>query len=329
MAASLSIAGCTPSTVEEAEKKADVAWLDDRGDEDSVAALGRLADANANAVERLRARSATDHRVFAVAWDAHTRGAAWGTTLLHDAIRDPARFERASAALPPGDQRTAPFATDLSDAMTSGNYPPDGTVSAATVLSAVGSAAHAIVEARLEDERTRASMCRGLGAGWASTDATATLRAKATIARDTPACTAAIARIASVDETTLTWLAKDADPPLLGAASGARVMPCDDVRQAWTLALSHREEATYSALAVPLRSAATRCGDPIDQAIFDALGEHPKVADLVVEAYHPAHARGIRLKKSCERLARIAQKMKSEHNRERAALSLRHACDRS
>ncbi len=51
------LGGCKPSTIAEAERKGDVAWLDQNGTPDSVSALGRLADTKPDAVTALEARS--------------------------------------------------------------------------------------------------------------------------------------------------------------------------------------------------------------------------------------------------------------------------------
>src|SRR5262245_28571657 len=91
---------CKPQTVTEAEQKRDIGWLTDNGSPEAIAALGRLADTDANALKVLESRAATDVNTYIAAWAAVTRNAAWGMTFLRSALGDPTRAEMAASALP-------------------------------------------------------------------------------------------------------------------------------------------------------------------------------------------------------------------------------------
>jgi hypothetical protein len=69
------VSACAPTTVEQAERKGDVAWLDQNRTPDAIAALGRLADTKPDAVAALEGRSAVDAHAFQAAWSALDRGA--------------------------------------------------------------------------------------------------------------------------------------------------------------------------------------------------------------------------------------------------------------
>ena len=116
-AVALVFAGCKPANVTEAEAKHDVDWLASNDSPEAVAALGRLADGDAKALQVLEKRASTDVNTYIAAWSAVTRIAAWGATFIRTALNDPTRAEMAASALPRRDPRLLPFANDRESAV--------------------------------------------------------------------------------------------------------------------------------------------------------------------------------------------------------------------
>ena len=99
-AVALVSAACKPVNVTEAEAKHDVEWLAGNDSPEAVAALGRLADSDAKALQILEGRATTDVNTYIAAWSAVTRNAAWGGTFIRTALNDPTRAEMAASASP-------------------------------------------------------------------------------------------------------------------------------------------------------------------------------------------------------------------------------------
>jgi hypothetical protein len=318
--------GCTPTTIEEAERKGDAAWLDQNGTPDAVAALGRMADKNPKAVAALVARSSYDMTAFRAAWDGVVRGVAWGAQMLREGLADPKRADLAASAVDRHDVRLVPFIGDLEQALvrlsaTLQNF------NVSSALAAIGAPAHDVVVRRLGDASTRGAMCRGIASRDANADARRALMDAPESGRDSPSCVDAVVSIAADDDVTLGWLAEKAEPGLLGAAGKEERLPCARLHVAWTKALAARPAEIYSALTVPLGYAVKRCTPEMDGVVADAIVHLPATHAFVVEAIDPFTGYGNALRATCAALPSIAGGGRDNAVvRERARDALNHAC---
>src|ERR1700733_12860756 len=151
---------CAPVSIDEAERKGNVTWLDQNGTPDAIAAIGRLADRSDAARTVIETRSAYDADAFRAAWGAVVRGADWGTTLLRAGLADPKRSDLAASAVDKHDARLAAFTADLEQALerlsaTTQNF------HVASALGAVGAKAHDAVLRRLGDPASRTTPTAG------------------------------------------------------------------------------------------------------------------------------------------------------------------------
>jgi hypothetical protein len=319
-------AACRPSTIGEAERKGDVAWLDQNGTPDAVAALGRLADTNAGAVSALEARSDFDPQAFRAAWDGFVRGAPWGATMLRAGLGDASRADRAASAMGRHDERLAAFVSDLEGALVRLSATPQN-FNVSSALAAIGKPAREAIVRRLEDASTRGGMCRGLASKDASGDARKTLVEAPESARDSPICVDAVVTIAAEDDPTLAWLAVKGEPGLLGAASKDERLPCPRLHLVWTEALTARPVDVYPALTVPLAHAVTRCTPQMDGVLADAIVHLPATHPVVVAAIDPFTTYGSALHATCAALPLVAAAARdSAVVRERARDAINHAC---
>ncbi len=315
--------GCHTPTVQEAEQKGDVAFLDEASSGDAVAALGRLADTNPAARAALAKRADSDVNVYLAAWAAALRGAPWGGEMLRQGLADPARAGLAASALPRRDIRVAPFVTDLEQSMVRLSSSLQGSVIAA-VLSSIGPGAHAAVERRLVDPHTRGAMCQGLSSPDASGDAKSTLLAVPSEARDNPSCVATVTALAKTDEVVLGWLATAAEPGLLSVAAKGD-LPCPRLTIVWQRALAERPKETYGALAVPLSFALKRCAHELDPALSALLFQAPAARACIVQAIDPIGAETTELRETCKTLP-VATRGGDNRTRERAQDTIENAC---
>jgi hypothetical protein len=319
-------AGCRPSTIDEAERRGDVAWLDQNGTPDAVAAMGRLADKNPAAVSALETRSVFDRQAFRAAWDAFVRGAPWGTAMLHEGLGDAGRADLAASAVSRHDERLAAFTGDLEQALVRLSATPQN-LNVSSALAAVGAPAHDAIVRRLEDASTRGGMCRGLASKDAGADARKTLVEAPEAARDSPDCVDAVVAIAADDDATLGWLAVKGEPGLLGAASKEERIPCARLHVAWAKALTTRPVEVYPALTVPLAYAVKRCTPEMDGVLADAIAHLPATHAFVVAAIDPFTTYGTALRATCAALPLVAAGGKdSAVVRERANDAINHAC---
>ena len=318
-------AGCGPSTVAEAEASGDVAWLQKNDTPDSVISLGRLADKNPSAVDALTSRSSYDVQALRAAWSGVIRGAPWAATLLHQALADPKRADRAASAMGKHDPHLLPFLADLEGALVRLSASSQN-VNVASTLASVGAPARAAVERRLVDASTRGAMCMGIASGAADNDARSALTEVPQEARDAPACVEAAVRAAADDEAALAWLAERAEPGILGAAGKGSALSCARLHVAWVKAFAARPPSAYSALTVPLGYAATRCAPEIDGILADAIVHAPASRTLVVQAIDPFTSYGGGLHATCAALPLIASGPDTAVVRERASDALLHAC---
>ncbi len=237
-ASAFCLAACGPRTVAEAEAKRDIPWLAEDGSGQAIAALGRLADTQDRARVALEKRPPTDSNTYIAAWNAVTRGAAWGTAFLKTALADPMRAEIASTALPRRDPRLIPLAKDLEGAVERLSAGHHGSILAG-VLASIGPSAHDHVERRLVDAKTRSAMCDGIGMPEASGDAKSLVLAVPPEGRDSASCVELVLKMAKTENVLLDWLALSAEPGLLSAAAKGS-LPCPRVGAIWEKALAER-----------------------------------------------------------------------------------------
>lgn len=322
----LLLGGCKPSTIAEAERKGDVAWLDQNGTPDAVAALGRVADTKPAAVTALQARSTWDVNAFRAAWAGVLRGVPWGPKMLRDGFADPKRADLAASAVDKHDARLGVFVPDLEAALdrlsaSMQNY------NVSSALAAVGAAAHDAIVRRLADASTRGAMCRGIAAQDASADARKALLQAPVSSRDADGCVDAVVHIAADDEPTLDWLGDHGEPGLLGAAGKLETLPCPKLHVVWTRALASRAADEYSALTVPLGYAIKRCTSDMDGVIADSIVHLPATHAFVIEAIDPFEGYGKGLRATCAALPLVAGSGRDTAViRERATDALDHGC---
>ena len=321
----LLVTGCSPNTIDEAERKGDTAWLDENGTPDAVGALGRHADRDPRAVAALEARSSFDVQAFRASWNAVVRGEPWGSAMLRGGLGDPRRADLAASAVDKHDARLVPFVDALEQALmrlsaTLQNF------NVSSALAAVGKPAHEAVVRRLKDASTRGAMCRGITSKDADADARKALTEAPESSRDSPSCVNAVVALAAEDDQTLWWLAEKGEPGLLGAAGKDERLPCARLHAAWTRALTARPVESYSALTVPLGYAVKRCTAEMDGVVADAIAHLPATHAFVVEAIDPFTGYGNALRATCAALPMIAGGRDAAVVRERATDALDHAC---
>ena len=287
----LASAACAPSTVEQAEKKGDVLWLDQNGTPDAIEALGRLADRDPKAEAALEVRSSFDVQAFRAAWTAVVRGAPWGATMLRGGLADPKRADLTASAVDRHDARLAAFVGDLEQALVRLSATLQN-VNVASSLAAIGAPAHDAVLHRLAYAATRGAMCRGITSKDGSPDARKALLAAPLAARDSPSCVDAVVALAAADDAALTWLGAEGEPGLLGAAGKEEGFPCARLHVTWTKAIAKRTPDVYPALTVPLGYAVKRCAAEMDGVVADAIAHQPATHAFVVEAVDPFEGYG-------------------------------------
>ncbi len=323
--AALLAGACAPTTVEEAERKGDAAWLDQNGTPDAVAALGRMADKSPKARAALEARSAFDVQAFRAAWDGIVRGAPWGAEMLRGGLGDPARADLAASAVDRHDARLVPFIGDLEQALVRLSATLQN-LNVAGALATIGKPAHDAIVRRLADASTRGAMCRGISARGTDADARRALMDAPESSRDSPSCVDAVVALAAEDDPTLWWMGEKAEPGMLGAAGKEERLPCARLHVAWTKALAARPVEIYSALTVPMGYAVKRCTAEMDGVLADAIARMPATHAFVVEAIDPFTGYGNALRATCAALPVVAGGRDAAVVRERARDALNHAC---
>jgi hypothetical protein len=317
-------AGCAPKDVGEAEARKDVAWLTSAGTSDAMAALGRLADSDPKAQQALESRAATDVNVYIAAWQAVTRGQAWGDRLVRAGLSDPMRAELAASVLPRKDAKLVPYVGELEGAVVRLAAGRRGSV-VAGVLASVGPPSHAAVERRLLDAKTRGAMCDGIGLPEASPDARGLLLKVPADARDQPSCVGVALAMASRDDVTLDWMARSAEPGLFGAAARGD-MPCPRLVTAWKNALASRPAAEQVGLVVPLKLGMNRCGKALDPVLAELLATTPGARASIALAIDPFGSEVADLKETCAMLAKSWMSAEAPRVRERAADAVANGC---
>jgi hypothetical protein len=314
---------CKPKSVQEADTKGDIAWLSEQATGDAVAALGRMADADPRALEALGSRR-SDVNAYIAAWAAVTRSAPWGTQFLKTALADPERADLAASALPRRDPRLVPFVTELEGAVVRLAAGHRGSV-VVGVLASIGPQAHAAVERRLVDPKTRGAMCDGIHLPEASGDAKSTLLAVAPEARDHASCMSNVLTMAETEDAVLGWLATGAEPGLL-TATAKSTLPCSRLAVIWNKGLTERPPETHAALTVPLQVSLRRCSAALDPVLGDLLEKAPGSRACIVNAIDPFGGELADLKKTCESLAKGYMRAEAPRIRERADDAVGHGC---
>jgi len=318
-------AGCSPRTVAEAEKKGDIAWLEKDGTGEAVAALGRLADADARAAQVIDARAPTDVNAYIAAWAATVRGAPWGAVTLRSGLGNATRAEVTASVMTRRDPHLAPFVPDLESALVRLAASRHSTAVAA-VLASVGAAADGALTRRLEDSSTRGSVCRGLGSPDASPSARHVLMKVPPASRDDESCVEAVLIAATADDTALDWLASNAEPGLLSAAGSREAFPCARLSLLWAKAFATRPARAGGALTVPLQKAIGRCGRAMDPVLAPALTQEPPVYELVIAGIDPFGTEIQDLPITCAALKPVYASRGNAMTRERARAAALKGC---
>ncbi|CAN5924804.1 hypothetical protein BH11MYX4_BH11MYX4_35400 [soil metagenome] len=324
LAGVLALTACKAKTVEDAEAKRDVTWLADDASPLAVAALGRVADSEPRAVAALEKRSSIDVNAYIAAWEAVTRSAPWGTSFLRTALADPTRSDTAATALPRRDPRLIPFVPDLEGAVVRLSAGHRGSV-VAGVLASIGPTAHAQVERRLIDAKTRGAMCDGIALPEASGDAKSLVLAVPPEGRDHASCVDVVLTMAATENVVLDWLALNAEPGLV-TATAKSTLPCARLGLIWQKGLVERPPETHAALTVPLQLSLRRCASALDPIIADLLEKAPRSRACIMQAIDPYSGELTDLKATCKALRGGWVNGESGRVRERAGDALSHGC---
>jgi hypothetical protein len=316
--------GCAPKTVGDAEAKHDVVWLESEASPQAMAALGRLADSDPKALSVLEKRSSIDVNAYIAAWEAVTRNAPWGTKFLRSALSDPTRADVAATALPRRDPRLIPFVPDLEGAVIRLSAGHRGSV-VAGVLASIGPSAHAHVQRRLLDAKTRGAMCDGIGLPEASGDAKSLVLSVPAEGRDHASCVDVVLTMATTEDVVLDWLAANAEPGLITAAAKSS-LPCARLTAIWSKGLVDRPQETHGALTVPLQLSLRRCATALDPVMADLLAKAPLARACIMQAIDPYSTELSDLRLTCRALRAGWVANESPRVRERAQDALAHGC---
>lgn len=318
------LGGCGPKNVSDAENRKDVAWLVANPSGESIAALGRLADGDPRALAALEARAENDVNVHIAAWSAVTRSASWGTTFLKAALADPVRAEMAASALPRKDARLVPFIADLEGAIVRLAAGKRGSFIAGIVAS-IGPAAHATVERRLLDPKTRGAMCDGISLPETSGDAKSVLLAVPTEGRDHPSCVTTVIDMAATEDVVLDWIGTGSEPGLVGVAAKS-TLPCPRLATVWQKALTERPPESHAALTVPLQRSISRCTAALDTVLAELLAKAPRARPVIIQAIDPYGTELAGMKETCAALRQGYTKGEGALARARADEALARGC---
>lgn len=325
-AATALLAACKPSSVQDAETKGDVAWLETNATPGAVEALGRLADAEPKALAVVKDHASKhDVGAYIAAWNAHLRGAAWGTSLLRAGLAETTGAELAAAAMTRKDPHLVDFIPDFEQAMVR-----MGSSSRATVISgalaSIGEPAAAAVERRLLDGASRGSMCRGLASSEAGPDVRAVLFTVSPSARDDVACVSAVMALAATDVTAFGWLVNDGEPGMIRAASRPGGLTCEKMATLWAQVWKARREPSYASLTVPLSEILKRCPKEIDQSVASTLKTVPAAQASIIGAVDPYGGALAVMPATCTQLAMLSRGSLPPLVRSRADDAYTHGC---
>jgi hypothetical protein len=223
------------------------------------------------------------------------------------------------------DPAIEPFVPDLEAAMT--RLAATGATSTlAAVVAAAGPPAHDAVVRRLADKATRGAMCGGISVATGSQDARAALRSVPASSRDDQTCVGAVTTLAANDDTTLSWLAQQAEPGLLGAAGRLATLDCPRLQRLWTGALAARGASQAGALTVALANAVKRCPAEMDGVIADAIKTKSDALPAAIGAIDPFAPDDRALRATCAALLLVATTHTTPILKERASDAVAHGC---
>jgi hypothetical protein len=319
------LVACAPRSIADAEKKGDVAWLDKKGTPEAIAALGRVADKDPRAAQALDRRGDYDRDVYAAAWDAVLRSAAWGTELYKASLANPARTELAAGTMPKKDPHLGAFVSELESGLVRLGASQNN-LNVASTLASVGAPAQATIARLLANAATRTAMCRGLASSDAAPESRATMMQAPATSRDSAPCVDSITKMAADDNTVLGWLGEAAEPGLLSVAGKSELLPCVRLHDAWVRALTARPQER--ALVVALKNAIDRCPSELDGVLADAITRTPASQPVIVDAIDPFQGYGITLKATCAALPQVLRGGAPAITRERVSHTLEHTCKR-
>lgn len=323
-ALALAFAACKASSVTEAEAKRDIGWLTENDSPEATAALGRLADGDARALAVLESRATTDVNTYIAAWAAVTRNAPWGTGFLRTALGDPLRAEMAASALPRRDPRLIPLTNDLEAAVVRLAAGRKSAV-VAGVLASIGPQAHAAVERRLVDAKTRGAMCDGIALPEASGDARSLVLAVAPESRNHDSCVGLVLDMAANEDAVLGWLAANAEPGLLTATAKSN-LACPRLATVWQKGLTARPAESHAALAVPLQLSVRRCNAALDPVLGEVLAKNPRARATIIRAVDPFGGDLADMHETCKSLRAGYANGESPLIRERARDAIANGC---
>ncbi|MEO6575289.1 MAG: hypothetical protein ABIP89_15695, partial [Polyangiaceae bacterium] len=103
-------------------------------------------------------------------------------------------------------------------------------------------------------------------------------------------------------------------------------MPCPRLKILWQQAIASRQPSTYSALAVPLGHAVTRCATALDPLLADTIQKNPTAHALVVGGIDPYGAEMGDLKATCASLPIVLRGKAPGRTKDRAADAIAHGC---
>jgi hypothetical protein len=320
----IALLGCKPKTVAQAEADRDVKTLSENASPEAIAALGRLADNDTKALAALEARASHDVNTYIAAWTAVTRNAPWGSTFLRAALNDPLRADMAATALPRRDARLVPFVPDLENAVVRLAAGRRGSV-VAGVLASIGPQAHASVERRLVDPKTRSAMCDGIGLPEASGDAKSLVLSVPPDARDSESCVGVVLDMAKKEDVVLGWLATTAEPGLMSQVSKSD-LACPRIATIWSKCLAERQPSEFPALSVPLQVSLRRCASTLDPVLAEMLEKAPAARSCIVNAIDPFGSELQDMRRTCQTLRKGFMYAESARVRERASDAVSHGC---
>lgn len=296
----LCLAACEPASVAEAEARHDVAWLEKHESRASFEALGRLADHDAHAAARLATKTGNAD-VYHAAWQAHTRGGAWGDRVLKAGLALPADVGLVVVELPERDPRVDPFVNDVELAV--GKTTGAASASAAALLASLGPAAQPSLVRLVDAPATREAACTGLDGADTSEESRLALLKVQPESRLAPACRKTLLHHAAVDTRVLEWLGDSGEPALV--ASAAETLDCPKLSHLWERVFASTRESI-----VPLESAlgtsAARCELALDAVLSRALLANARVRGSVLRTLDNDAIKPDELTATCRQLPRLA-----------------------
>ncbi|MBX3228523.1 MAG: hypothetical protein KIT84_07715 [Labilithrix sp.] len=296
----LALVACEPASVAEAEARRDVAWLEKHEGRESFEAMGRLADHDPHAAARLASRTGNAD-VYHAAWQAHTRGGAWGGRVLRAGLALPADIPLVVAELPKRDPRVDPFVHDVELAVGAANGPAK--TAAAALLASLGSSSQAALLRLVDAPATRDATCTGLGGADASEDSRLVLMKAQPESRLAPACQQALLDHATLDRRVLDWLGDAGEPELV--ASAASTLECTKLSHLWERVFGSSRESIVP-LEPALAASTARCEVTLDPVLSRALLATPRVRASVLRVLDSDAIRPDELTSTCKQLPRLA-----------------------